>query len=99
VQQGRRVLELKPREAADKGWALALAAARLQPSAVIFVGDDLGDVPAWEACRQLGQRIPSLAVAISSPELPRGALASCDLVLSDRGLLGAFLEAVADAAG
>lgn len=91
VQPGRRVVELKPREAVDKGWALALVAARVHPSAVVFVGDDLGDVPAWEATRQLGERIPSLAVAIASPELPRGVLASCDLVLSDRALLQQFL--------
>lgn len=94
VQPGRLVMELKPREGVDKGWALALTAARLQPSAVVFIGDDLGDVPAWEATRQLGERIPSLAVAIASPELPRGALASCDLVLSDRALLAQFLQAL-----
>ena len=92
VQPGRLVAELKPREAVDKGWALAFTAGRLQPSAVVFIGDDLGDVPAWEATRQLGERIPSLAVAIASPELPRGALASCDLVLSDRALLAQFLQ-------
>ena len=99
VQQGRLVLELSPPDAVDKGWALALAAARFQPSAVVFVGDDLGDVPAWEATRQLGERIPSLAVAIASSELPRGALASCDLVLEDRALLQPFLEALATTAG
>ena len=99
VQQGRLVIEIKPREAVDKGWALALLAARLQPSAVVFVGDDLGDVPAWEATRQLGARIPSLGVALASHELPRGALASCDLVLSDRALLGPFLEALLEKAG
>ncbi|MGI8608274.1 MAG: trehalose-phosphatase [Candidatus Dormibacteria bacterium] len=98
VQRGRLVVELKPQEAVDKGWALALLAAKLQPSAVVFIGDDLGDVPAWEAARQLGERISSLAVALASPELPRGALASCDLVLSDRSVLGDFLEALTDAA-
>ena len=98
VQLGRLVVELKPRDAVDKGWALAMVAAHFQPSAVVFVGDDLGDVPAWDATRQLGERIPSLAVAIASPELPRGALASCNLVLSDRALLAQFLDQLADEA-
>jgi len=98
VHRGRLVLELKPKEAVDKGWALTLVAARLQPSGVVFVGDDLGDLPAWEATRQLGQGIPSLAVAIASAELPREALAGCDLVLSDRTLLVGFLEELVTAA-
>jgi len=98
VHEGRLVLELKPREAVDKGRALSLVAAHVQPSAVVFVGDDLGDVPAWETTHRLGERIPSLAVGIGSPELPGAALASCDLVLGDRGQLGRFLEELAMAA-
>lgn len=95
---GRRVMELKPHDAVDKGWALALLAARVEASAVVFCGDDLGDIPAWRATRQLGQRIPALAVGIASPELAVNALTGCDLVLSDRSLLPPFLEALIEAA-
>ncbi|GAC1327551.1 MAG: trehalose-phosphatase [Candidatus Dormibacteria bacterium] len=95
---GRLVLELKPHADVDKGWALDLLAARLPASAVVFVGDDLGDVPAWQAARRLGERIPALAVGIASPELPSEALASCHLILPDRGMLGAFLRALSDRA-
>ena len=96
---GRLVLELKPQDTVDKGWALALLAARLEASAVVFVGDDLGDVPAWEATHQLGQRVPALAVGIASSELPADALDQCDLVLTDRSLLAPFLEGLIEAAG
>jgi len=95
---GRRVLELKPQEAVDKGWALALLAARFEASAVVFCGDDRGDIPAWRATRQLGRRIPSLAVGIASAELAGTALHDCDLVLDDRSLLAPFLEALVEAA-
>lgn len=91
---GRMVLELKPHHAVDKGWALGILAAWVQPSAIVYVGDDLGDVPAWEATRQLGERIPTLAVGIRSPELAEASLARCDLVLSDRSLLASFLESL-----
>lgn len=97
LEPGRMVLELKPQGSVDKGWVLALLAARLAASSVVFVGDDLGDVPAWEAAHQLAERIPALAVGIASAELPKEALDTCDVVLSDRGLLAPFLEALIEA--
>jgi len=92
---GRMVLELKPGVAVDKGWALEHLASRVSASAVVFVGDDLGDIPAWEAARRLGQRIPALAVGIASPELPSAALQTCHLVLPDRSRLGELLRTLA----
>lgn len=96
VQEGRLVDDLKPREAVDKGWALRLLAERLRPSAVVFVGDDLGDRPAWEASRDLD--VPGLAVGIASTELPQSALEACNLVLPARAQLVELLTALTAAA-
>jgi trehalose-phosphatase len=96
VQPGRFVVELKSREAVDKGWAMGLLVEKLVPSAVVFVGDDLGDKGAWEAVRAMP--IPALATGIASPELPAGALAACNLVLGGRGELAPLMEALIDAA-
>lgn len=96
VQPGRLVLELKPREAVDKGWAMGQLVEVLVPSAVVFVGDDMGDQAAWEAIRAMP--IPALAAGIASPELPADALAACNLVLEGRGELAPLLEALIDAA-
>jgi trehalose 6-phosphate phosphatase len=96
VQPGRLVLELKPREIVDKGWALRLLLEHLGPSAVVFIGDDLGDRPAWEAVR--ASELPGLAVGIASPELPEDALAPCNVVLGSRGVLGTFLGGLISAA-
>jgi trehalose-phosphatase len=96
VQEGRLVDDLKPREAVDKGWALRLLVERLQPSAVVFVGDDLGDRPAWEAARDLD--LPSLAVGIASTELPPSALQACNLVLEKRSELVELVTALTAAA-
>ena len=53
VEHGRLVLELRP-PGTDKGVALtALAAEVGTPSAVLFAGDDLGDLAAFAAVRAL----------------------------------------------
>jgi trehalose-phosphatase len=96
VQRGRLVLELKPREAVDKGWAMRRLVEVLAPSAVVFVGDDLGDKAAWEATRDID--LPGLAVGIASPELPSDALAACNLVLPGREALAPFMKALVQAA-
>ncbi|MFN2462372.1 MAG: trehalose-phosphatase [Candidatus Dormibacteria bacterium] len=93
--RGRLVIELKPYGPTDKGRALAMLAERLEASAVVFVGDDLGDIPAWEATRQMSERIPALSVGIASTEVPEEQMAICDLVLADRVQLAALLDAVA----
>lgn len=96
VQPGRRVLELKPREAVDKGWAMRLLVDRLDPSAVVFAGDDLGDAPAWEAVRAMP--VPGVAVGIASPELPADALGACQVVLEGRQGLGGLVTALHEVA-
>jgi len=62
------VVELRP-PGFDKGGVLRRLAAAARPSAVLFVGDDLGDIPAFaavEALRAAGT--PGLTVASASPE-------------------------------
>jgi trehalose 6-phosphate phosphatase len=95
VQQGRLVLELKPGKEVDKGWAMRLLVQRLDPSAVVFAGDDLGDRPAWEAVRAMP--LAGLAVGIKSPELPEDALADCNVVLTGRSELAPFMKAMIQA--
>jgi trehalose 6-phosphate phosphatase len=49
---GRLVIELRPR-GVDKGTAITALAAERDPAAVLFAGDDLGDIPAFEAVHAL----------------------------------------------
>ncbi len=62
----------------------------------MFVGDDLGDTPAWEALLDAGEKIPCLNVGISSAETPGDALRLCDVVLEGRAGLAQFIKALAD---
>jgi trehalose 6-phosphate phosphatase len=80
---GRMVFELRP-VGPDKGTAVRALVGALKPEAVLYCGDDRGDVPAWRAVQELDSRIVGLAVGIASEELDRDSLAECDVILEDR---------------
>jgi trehalose 6-phosphate phosphatase len=74
------VLEIRPR-GSDKGQALRALARERGARAVLFCGDDLGDLAAFAALRDLrAEGVPGCAVASRSPESPRVA-ATADLVV------------------
>lgn len=52
IQKGRDVIEILSARC-DKGRALLDLAHRVEPSVVVYVGDDLGDLPAFEALNEL----------------------------------------------
>lgn len=86
ARRGLRVLparmsyELRPPVAADKGTALADLAQGLD--AVCFLGDDLGDLPAFDALDRLADGGVTVArVAVASDESPPGLLARADVVV------------------
>ena len=99
---GRLVLELRP-PGVDKGVAVAALAAERDASAVVYVGDDLGDVPAYaavEAGRHEGR--PGLTVASIDPDLPDPPTLQpdqVDLVLAGPTAVVAFLTELAAAIG
>ena len=97
VEPGRMVIELRP-QGMDKGQALRTLARQRQPSAVMFCGDDLGDVAAFGAVRALrGDGTPGLTVFSGSAEV--AALAeTADLVVDGPDGVVALLGALASAA-
>jgi trehalose 6-phosphate phosphatase len=95
VEPGRMVLELRP-PGADKGGALRTLVAEATPSAVVFIGDDLGDLAAFAAVDALrAEGVPGLLVCSGSTE--ETALAErADLVVDGPPGVVALLEALAD---
>jgi trehalose 6-phosphate phosphatase len=77
---GRRVLELRP-PGFDKGGALRGLVDERQARAVLFAGDDVGDLPAFDAV-EAGRRtgVPGLLVCSASPEVT-GIAERADLVV------------------
>jgi trehalose 6-phosphate phosphatase len=96
MEPGRFVLELRP-PGSDKGGALRGLAAERAASSVLFCGDDLGDLVAFAAIRELrASGIPGCAVASASAETPRVAEAA-DIVVDGPAGVVRLLAALAAA--
>jgi trehalose 6-phosphate phosphatase len=87
VRYGRMSAELVPPLPVDKGGTVARLCAGA--TAALFVGDDVGDVPALLALGRLraAGALETLAVAVQSEETPAELVAAADLVVD--GVAGA----------
>ncbi|MDQ2796586.1 MAG: trehalose-phosphatase, partial [Actinomycetota bacterium] len=95
LHPGSGVLELRL-PGSDKGAAIARLVKEFAPSAVLYLGDDLGDLPAFELMRQLrGAGTPAWGVAVTSSGVPEVAAAG-DVVLPDAAAAVLLLAALAD---
>lgn len=96
VEPGRFVLELRP-PGMDKGAALRDLVAERDVAAVLYAGDDLGDLAAFDAIEELrGAGVPGVTVCSASDEQP--ALAErADVVVDGPAGVAALLADVAAA--
>ncbi|MBO8187877.1 MULTISPECIES: trehalose-phosphatase [Streptomyces] len=99
VEPGRMVLELRP-PGADKGAALTGYVHERAATAVAYAGDDLGDVPAYDAVEALRREgVPGLLI-YSAPETATESVeelrTGADLRVTGPAGLAAWLEALAD---
>jgi trehalose 6-phosphate phosphatase len=99
VEPGRLVIELRP-PGMDKGIALRSLVEETQAKAVMFVGDDLGDLAAFAEVRRLRKRgVAGLLVCSGSDEVTALADEADILVDGPRGvsmLVSDLLDALAD---
>lgn len=80
VRPARMSVELHPPIAADKGTAVDDLVRGVE--AVCFVGDDRGDLPAFDALDRLEERgVASVRVAVASDEVPGELVDRADLVV------------------
>jgi len=98
AEPGRMVIELRV-PGTDKGGALRGLVAERGAGSVLFCGDDLGDLPAFAAVRELrAAGVPGCAAASASAESPQVA-AAADLVVAGPEGIVALLAALADRLG
>ncbi|MGP3687660.1 trehalose-phosphatase [Streptomyces sp. IBSNAI002] len=96
VEPGRAVLELRP-PGMDKGVALTEFLAETGAEAVLYAGDDLGDLAAYSAVeKRRADGLPGLLVCSGSAEVPELA-SRADLVLPGPSAVVTFLAALATA--
>jgi trehalose 6-phosphate phosphatase len=93
---GRMVIELRP-PGVNKGTALTELIAERDPAAVLFAGDDMGDLPAFDAV-QAARADGRAGVTVCSASDEVTALAEhADLVLDGPKEVAALLAALAEA--
>ncbi|MEU6060584.1 trehalose-phosphatase [Streptomyces sp. NPDC047097] len=96
LEPGRLVLELRP-PGMDKGVALAEHLRDTGATAVLYAGDDLGDLPAFAAVDKLrSDGMPGLLVCSGSDEVPEVATRA-DLNIPGPPAVVALLAALAEA--
>ncbi|NIY66364.1 trehalose-phosphatase [Streptomyces malaysiensis] len=98
VEPGRLVLELRP-PGMDKGVALMEYVRRTGAEAVLYAGDDLGDLAAFAAVERLrAEGVPGVLVCSGSTEVTELAKRA-DLVVDGPAGVVELLSALADAVG
>jgi len=81
VRPAKMSLELHPPLAIDKGSVVVELAAALD--AACFLGDDVGDLPAFDALDRLaGTGVSTLKVAVATTDTAGAVLERCDLVVA-----------------
>jgi trehalose 6-phosphate phosphatase len=96
VEPGKNVWEIRA-PGVDKGAALRSAVAETGAQQVVFAGDDLGDLPAFEAVQALRQEgLAGLLVCSASYE-EDALVAISDVILDGTSGVAEWLTALADA--
>lgn len=95
VEPGRQVIELRA-AGMDKGQAMRALVAETGARQVIFAGDDLGDLPAFDAVDELRSAgVAGLLICSASTEQD-ALVARSDLVLDGPDAVATWLEELAD---
>ena len=97
VHWGRKVLEVRPPVALDKGIGVALLLRDTRASAALYVGDDTTDLDAFRGLRGLvqdGALQSALCVAVDSDEAPPELAREADLTLAGTPGVRELLEAL-----
>ena len=93
--RGRMVVELKPPLDFSKAAVIRTRVRDLGLRAVAFVGDDLVDLPAFDALDELEtEGIAGLRVAVDSDEAPGDLLARADIVVDGPAGVVSFLRSL-----
>lgn len=96
VVPGKRILELAPAGRPRKGGAVERIATDRELAAVLFAGDDVGDLDAFAGLDRLRTRgLWTCAIAAGGRETPAEVLAAADLVLEGPSGVAALLSSIA----
>lgn len=98
AHRGRKVLELRPAVAIDKGGAVEALIGRNELRAALFAGDDRTDLDGFRAlvrAREAGRLEAVVRVGVRSPEGPPEIVEEADLVVEGTERMTDLLEVLA----
>jgi trehalose 6-phosphate phosphatase len=94
--EGKRVIEIVPASLPDKGAAVAELAGTKGIERIVYVGDDISDVPAFaEVRRRREGGIEGLAIVVADRETEESVSAAADLRLEGVDEVEAWLDELA----
>jgi trehalose 6-phosphate phosphatase len=97
IMPGKRILELTPAGRPRKGGALEQIARERGLEAVLFAGDDVGDLDAFAALERLrSQGVWTCGVAARGDDTPPEVEAAADVVVDGPRGMAALLASIAD---
>jgi len=93
IIEGKMVVELVPGSLPDKASAVLRLVERNSIEAVVYFGDDLGDIPVFEfiRARRMESGRPGLAVAVVDSETDSSVIHAADAVLNSTAALEELL--------
>jgi trehalose 6-phosphate phosphatase len=91
AHHGRKVLEVRPPVAVDKGSAVRRLLAGRPVTRALYAGDDTTDLDAFRGLDDAGLDV-ALKVSVGSPEMNPALLTAADLVVDGPGELLTFLR-------
>jgi trehalose 6-phosphate phosphatase len=97
VHWGRKVLEVRPPVALDKGLGIATLLHGQPVATALYVGDDTTDLDAFRGLRSLvseGALTTAICAAVGSDEAPPELAAEADLLLDGTGGVRGLLQAL-----
>lgn len=96
VTEGKKVIELRPPLAVDKGVVVRDLIDEHGLNGLVYVGDDVTDIDAFKALRAArGSGVQTMAIAVGGPEVRQELLALADLQLEGSAAVGELLQEVA----
>lgn len=95
VEPGRQVIELRAHRT-DKGETLRRVVEDVQPEALVFAGDDLGDLPAFHAAIEMREQGLDVTLVCSASAEQDALVALADVVLDGPDAVATWLTEMAD---
>jgi trehalose 6-phosphate phosphatase len=99
IAEGKKVIEVRPPLAVDKGTVVRGLVREHDLRGIVYLGDDLTDVDAFRAVRDLREEgeILGLTTGVGGAEVPDGLVGVSDILLPGPQAASQFLQALAQA--